>query len=150
MVFVVLKFDYFSIKKFMLIPQKNKYKKKFKGKIKGKTFRGNKLIYGQFAIKSCEEGRLTSRQIEATRRVIVRKMKRLGYLWIGVFPDVPITSKPTENRMGKGKGAVSHWVSKIKKGQILIEICFNSHETAKNILLSSSSKLPIKTCFVFK
>jgi large subunit ribosomal protein L16 len=131
----------------MLMPKKNKFKKQFKGKIKGKTFRGNVLTYGQFAIKSCEEGRITAKQIEATRRVIVRKMKRLGFLWIRIFPDTPVTSKPTENRMGKGKGAVSHWVSKVKKGQILIEICYSSKEHAKEILLASSSKLPIKIVF---
>jgi len=98
----------------MLFPNRTKYKKQFKGKLKGQTTRGNQIIYGKYALKSLEEKRITSKQIEAARRAIVRKMKRLGYLWIRIFPDTPVTSKPNENRMGKGKGAVSFWVSKIK------------------------------------
>jgi large subunit ribosomal protein L16 len=134
----------------MLFPKKTKYKKQFKGKLTGKTTKGNNIIYGKYAIKVLEETRLTSRQIEATRRIIIRKMKRLGFLWIRIFPDIPVTSKPTENRMGKGKGAVSFWISKVKKGQILYEISGISLENAKKVLKAGSNKLPVKTKFIYK
>ena len=94
----------------MLFPNKTKYKKQFKGILKGQTTRGSQIIYGKYALKSLEEKRITSKQIEATRRAMVRKMKRLGYLWIRIFPDTPVTNKPNENRMGKGNGAVSFWI----------------------------------------
>jgi large subunit ribosomal protein L16 len=132
----------------MLFPKKTKFKKQFKGKIKGKTFRGNKIIFGNYGIKALQECRITSKQIEATRRNIVRKMKRLGFLWIRIFPDTPVTSKPNEIRMGKGKGNVDFWVAKIKKGQILFEISGISLLEAKNILKSCSNKLPINTKFI--
>ena len=132
----------------MLFPNKTKYKKQFKGIIKGQTLRGSKIIFGNYAIKSLEEYSITSNQIEASRRVIVRKMKRLGFLWIRIYPSIPRTSKPTENRMGKGKGSVDFWVSKIQKGQILYEISGVSLEHAKKILKSGSNKLPIKTKFI--
>nr|YP_010394529.1 ribosomal protein L16 [Phytophthora pluvialis]UXG56183.1 ribosomal protein L16 [Phytophthora pluvialis]DAZ88576.1 TPA_asm: ribosomal protein L16 [Phytophthora pluvialis]DAZ88966.1 TPA_asm: ribosomal protein L16 [Phytophthora pluvialis] len=134
----------------MLFPKKTKYKKQFKGKLAGKTTKGNNIIYGKYAIKVLEETRLTSRQIEATRKIIIRKMKRLGFLWIRVFPNIPVTAKPTENRMGKGKGAVSFWISKVKKGQILYEISGISLENAKKVLKAGSNKLPIKTKFIYK
>lgn len=134
----------------MLFPKKTKYKKQFKGKLVGKTSKSHKIIYGKYAIKTLKEARITARQIEATRRIIVRKMKRLGFLWIRIFPDTPVTSKPTENRMGKGKGSVSFWVSKVKKGQILYEISGISLENAKKVLKAGSNKLPIKTKFVIK
>lgn len=134
----------------MLFPKQTKYKKQFKGVIKNKTSKGHKIIFGNYALKALEEGRLTSKQIEAGRRAIVRKMKRLGFLWIRVFPDTPITSKPTEIRMGKGKGAVQFWVSKIKKGQILYEINGIKDETAKKALKSGANKLPILTKYISK
>nr|ACD46636.1 ribosomal protein L16 [Phytophthora ramorum] len=134
----------------MLFPKKTKYKKQFKGKLIGKTTKSSNIVYGKYAIKVLEETRLTSRQIEATRRIIIRKMKRLGFLWIRVFPDTPVTSKPTENRMGKGKGAVSFWVAKVKKGQILYEISGISLENAKKVLKAGSNKLPVKTKFIYK
>nr|YP_010394213.1 ribosomal protein L16 [Phytophthora cinnamomi]DAZ88732.1 TPA_asm: ribosomal protein L16 [Phytophthora cinnamomi var. cinnamomi]UXG55800.1 ribosomal protein L16 [Phytophthora cinnamomi]WRY73335.1 ribosomal protein L16 [Phytophthora cinnamomi]WRY73375.1 ribosomal protein L16 [Phytophthora cinnamomi]WRY73415.1 ribosomal protein L16 [Phytophthora cinnamomi] len=134
----------------MLFPKKTKYKKQFKGKLVGKTTKGNNIIYGKYALKVLKETRLTSRQIEATRRIIIRKMKRLGFLWIRVFPDIPVTAKPTENRMGKGKGAVSFWVAKVRKGQILYEISGISLENAKKVLKSGSNKLPVKTKFIYK
>jgi large subunit ribosomal protein L16 len=134
----------------MLIPKKTKFKKQFKGKLVGQTSKSNKIIYGKYAIKALKEARLTSKQIESARRIIIRKMKRLGFLWIRIFPDTPITSKPTENRMGKGKGSVSFWVSKIKKGQILYEISGVSFENAKKILQSGSNKLPIHTKIIYK
>ena len=134
----------------MLFPKKTKYKKQFKSKLRGTTSKGNKIIFGKYAIKVLKETRLTARQIEAARRAIIRKMKRLGFLWIRVFPDTPITSKPTENRMGKGKGSVSFWVAKVKKGQILYEISGISLENAKKVLQAGSNKLPVQTKFVFK
>lgn len=134
----------------MLYPKKTKYKKQFKGKLIGKTSKGFKIIFGKYAIKAQNEIRLTARQIEAARRIIIRKMKRLGFLWIRIFPDTPITSKPTENRMGKGKGSVSFWVAKIKKGQILFEISGISLENAKKVLKAGSNKLPVKTKFIYK
>ena len=134
----------------MLFPKKIKFKKQFKGKLVGSTSKGNKILFGKYAIKVLKETRLTARQIEATRRSIIRKMKRLGYLWIRVFPDTPITSKPTENRMGKGKGSVSYWVAKVKKGQILYEISGISLENARKILKASSTKLPVPTKFIYK
>lgn len=134
----------------MLFPQKTKYKKHFKGKILGKTTKGNKIIYGKYAIKVLKETRLTSKQIEATRRIITQKMKKLGFLWIRIFPNIPVTTKPTENRMGKGKGEVSFWISKVKKGQILYEISGISFENAKKILKAGSTKLPVKTKFIYK
>lgn len=134
----------------MLFPNKTKYKKQFKGKLKGQITKSNKIVYGKYAIKVLKESRLTSKQIEATRRLIIRKMKRLGYLWIRIFPDIPVTTKPIENRMGKGKGAVSFWISKVKKGQILFEISGISLENAKKILKDGSNKLPVKTKFIYK
>ena len=129
-------------------PKKTKYKKTFKQKIKGQTSRGSKIIYGSYALKTIEHGRLTARQIEAARRAIMKKMKKLGFLWIRVFPDTPVTSKPTENRMGKGKGAVSFWVSRIQKGQILYEIGGIPFEEAKKAFQSGSNKLPFSTKIV--
>ncbi len=134
----------------MLFPKRTKYKKQFKGKLIGKTSKGNQIIFGKYGIKVLEESRITARQIEATRRAIIRKMKRLGFLWIRIFPDTPVTSKPTENRMGKGKGNVSFWVAKVKKGQILYEISGISLENAKKVLKAGSNKLPVKTKFISK
>ena len=134
----------------MLFPQKTKYKKQFKGKLIGNTTKGNKIVYGKYAIKVLKETRLTSKQIESARRIIIRKMKKLGFLWIRIFPNTPITTKPTENRMGKGKGSVSFWIAKVKKGQILYEISGISLEDAKKVLKASSNKLPVKTKFIYK
>jgi large subunit ribosomal protein L16 len=134
----------------LLFPNKTKYKKQFKGTLKGQTIRGSQIIYGKYALKSLEEKRITSKQIEATRRAIVRKMKRLGYLWIRIFPDTPVTSKPNENRMGKGKGNVSFWVAKIKSGQILFEISGISYENAQKVFKAGSIKLPISTKIIYK
>ena len=134
----------------MLFPKKFKYKKQFKGLIKGKTSRGNKIVYGNFGLKSLEAARLTSRQIEAGRRVIVRHMKRLGFLWIRVFPHTPVTSKPTEIRMGKGKGSLDYWAAKIKPGQIIYEISGISHDNSIKALRAGSMKLPVKTKIIEK
>lgn len=129
----------------MLFPKQSKFNKQFKGLIKGQTHRGNILRYGQYGLKALEEGRLTSKQIEAGRKAIVRHMQRMGFLWIRIFPHIPITSKPSEIRMGKGKGAVNHWVAKVQGGQILYEISGVSPEVARQALQSGSIKLPIKT-----
>ena len=134
----------------MFFPKQTKFKKQFKGTLKGKTFKGQKIIFGNFALKSLENARITSKQIESARKVLTRKMKRLGKLWIRIFPDTPITQKPTETRMGKGKGSVSFWVAKIKKGQILFEINGFSKEDSKKILQSGTNKLPVQTKFYVK
>jgi large subunit ribosomal protein L16 len=134
----------------MLFPKKTKYKKQFKGKLQGKITKTNNIIYGKYAIKVLQETRLTSKQIEATRKIIIKKMKKLGFLWIRIFPNIPVTAKPTENRMGKGKGAFSCWVAKVKKGQILYEISGISLESAKKVFKAGSNKLPVKTKFISK
>lgn len=134
----------------MLFPKRTKYKKQFKGKLVGQITQNNKILYGNYAIKSLEEARITARQIEAIRRNIIRKMKRLGFLWIRIYPDTPVSAKPSENRMGKGKGNISFWAARVKKGQIICEISGVSFENAKNFLTSASKKLPIKTKFIFK
>jgi large subunit ribosomal protein L16 len=120
----------------MLLPTKIKYKKNFKGNLIGKTSKSFKIIFGEYAIKILKETKLTSNQIESARRIMVKKMKRLGFLWIRIFPDIPITKKPSENRMGKGKGTFSFYVSKVKKGQILFEISGFSLKDSKQILKS--------------
>lgn len=136
----------------MLFPKKTKYKKQFKGKLSGTVQNGsnNAIVYGKYAIKSLKEIRLTAKQIEAARKTIIRKMKRLGFLWVRIFPDTPVTAKPTENRMGKGKGAVSFWAAKVKQGQILYEISGISSENAKKVLAAGANKLPVKTKFIYK
>ena len=128
----------------MLFPKKIKYKKQFKKKIKGNTSKGQKILFGIFGLKSLEFTRLTSRQIESARKIISRKIKRLGKLWIRVYPDIPVTSKSTGNRMGKGKGSFDRWVFKVKPGQILFEISGISEEIAFKALDSAVKKLPIK------
>lgn len=136
----------------MLFPKKTKYKKIFKGKLKGNSIRGCKIIYGKYALKIIEETRLNNYQIEAAQKIILKKIKKFGVLYTRIFPDTPITNKPNENRMGKGKGLVTHWISKVKKGQIIFEISSNiiTFENIKKILLLSSKKLPIKTKFIYK
>ena len=133
----------------MLFPKKTKYKKQFKGKLVGQTVKGTKIVYGKYAIKVLEETRLTSRQIEATRRIIIRKMKRLGFLWIRVFPDIPVTSKPTENRMGKGKGALSHYEVKVKPGMIFFEFSGLELQRVTSILTHVQKKSPYKLTLVY-
>lgn len=134
----------------MFFPKKTKYKKQFKQKIKGQTERGSKIIYGLFALKSTQNGRLTARQIEAARRSITKKMKKLGFLWIRVFPDIPITATPNETRMGKGKGSFSYWAVRVRKGQILYEINGIPSSVAKKALKSGSNKLPLLTKIIEK
>ena len=128
-----------------LQPKRSKYKKIRKGTILKLEFRSNKLQFGTIGLKSIESGVISSRQIEAARQAINRKIKRKGKLWIRVFPSLPITSKPTEVRMGKGKGSVSHWVSKIASGAILFELCGVTQSTAVSAFRTGGAKLPLKT-----
>jgi len=126
-------------------PKRTKFRKAFKGKISGQAKGGFSLSFGEFGLKALEPERVTARQIEATRRAITREMKRQGKVWIRVFPDVPVTAKPIEVRMGKGKGAVDRWVARVAPGRILFEIDGVSEETARQALALGAAKLPIKT-----
>jgi len=134
----------------MLAPKKTKYRKRQKGRTKGIAHRGAEISFGSFGLKSLMMGWLTSRQIEAARIAMTRFMKREGQVWIRVFPDKPITQKPAEVRMGKGKGAHSHWVAPIKPGTILFELDGVSEETAKEALRLAAQKLPVTTKFVVR
>lgn len=134
----------------MLAPKKVKYRKMQTGRTKGLAYRGSTLNFGDFGIYSTAPGWLSSRQIEAARITITRKMKRTGKLWIRVFPDKPITSKPAETRMGKGKGAPDSWVAKVKPGTILYEITGVSEELAIKALTLAGNKLPFSTKVVTK
>lgn len=128
----------------MLQPKKTKHRKVQKGRIKGVAQRGSQIAFGTFGIKSLDSGRITSRQIEAARIAMTRYMKREGQVWIRIFPDTPITSKPAEVRMGKGKGALDHWVAKIKPGRIMFEIDGVNTEIAQEALRLASQKLPVR------
>ena len=132
----------------MLQPKKTKFRKQQKGKIKGNAQRGSQIAFGSFGIKSMDEGFLTSRQIEAARIAVTRYMKREGKVWIRVFPDKPITSKPAEVRMGKGKGAVEGWVACVSPGRMIFECDGVDMETAKEALRLAAQKLPVKTKFI--
>ena len=132
----------------MLQPKKTKYRKQFKGRISGAAKGGTDLNFGQFGLKALEPERITARQIEAARRAMTREMKRAGRVWIRIFPDVPVTSKPTEVRMGKGKGAVDYWACRVKPGRIMFEIDGVSEETAREALRLGAAKLSVRTRFV--
>lgn len=134
----------------MLQPKKIKHRRVQKGRIKGNSGRGHELAFGTMGIKTLNPGRLTSRQIEAARIAMTRYMKREGQVWIRIFPDTPITSKPAEVRMGKGKGALSHWVAKIRPGRILFEIEGVPREVGEEALRLASQKLPVLTKFVIR
>ncbi len=129
----------------MLMPKKTKYRKQMKGRNRGKATRGNKIAFGDIAIKAVEAGRIDSRQIEAARIAMTRHIKRTGKIWIRVFPDKPITAKPLETRMGKGKGAVEKWVMNIKPGRIIYEMVGVEENLARAALALAQSKLPFKT-----
>ena len=132
----------------MLQPKRTKFRKVQKGRMKGNTGRGHMLSNGMFGIKSLDSNFLTSRQIEAARIAATRYMKREGQLWIKIFPDKPITKKPLEVRMGKGKGAVEYWVAVVKPGRILFEVGGVPIEVAKEALRLAAQKLPVKTKFL--
>ena len=132
----------------MLQPKRTKFRKAHKGRIKGTAKGGTDLNFGAFGIKALEPERITARQIEAARRAITRHMKRQGRVWIRVFPDVPVSKKPTEVRMGKGKGTPEFWAAKVKPGRIIFEIDGVDKAVARQALELGSAKLPIKTRFV--
>ena len=132
----------------MLQPKRTKFRKAFKGRIHGNAKGGTELNFGAFGLKAMEPERITARQIEAARRAITRHIKRSGRLWIRVFPDVPVSSKPAEVRMGSGKGSPEFWVARVKPGRILFEIDGVDTETAKEALRLGASKLSIHTKFI--
>ena len=132
----------------MLMPKKVKWRKQQRGRMRGKAYRGSKLAFGTYALRAIEPVWLTSRQIEAARVAITRHIKRGGKLWIRIFPDKPVTVKPAETRMGKGKGSPEYWVAVIKPGRILFELEGVPRETAKEAMRLASHKLPVKTKFV--
>ncbi len=134
----------------MLQPKKTKYRKMQKGKMKGNAKRGSQLAFGSFGIKALEETWITGRQIEAARQAITRYMKREGQIWIRIFPDKPITKKPAEVRMGKGKGAPEYFVARVTPGRILFEAEGVSYEIAKEALRLGAQKLPISTKFIVR
>jgi large subunit ribosomal protein L16 len=132
----------------MMQPKRTKYRKQMKGRNRGLAQTGNKVSFGEFGLKSTEEGRLTARQIEAARRAMTRCVKRGGKIWIRVFPDVPVTKKPLEVRMGSGKGNVEYWVAKIQPGRMLYEMEGVDEATAREAFKLASAKLSVKTTFV--
>ena len=132
----------------MLQPKRTKFRKQFKGRIHGAAKGGTVLNFGAFGLKAMEPERITAREIEAARRAITRHMKRAGRVWIRVFPDVPVSKKPAEVRMGSGKGSPEFWVAKIKPGRILFEIDGVDHETAKEAMRLGAAKLSVATKFV--
>ena len=132
----------------MLQPKKPKFRKQFKGRIHGAAKGGFELNFGQFGLKALEPERVTARQIEAARRALTRHMKRAGRVWIRVFPDVPVSKKPTEVRMGKGKGAPEFWAARVHPGRIMFELDGVPTDIAREALALAAAKLPIKTRFV--
>jgi len=134
----------------MLQPKRTKFRKQFKGRIKGEAKGGSDLTFGSYGLKATEPERVTARQIEAARRAMTRHMKRQGRVWIRIFPDVPVTAKPIEVRMGKGKGSVDRWVCKVKPGRVMFEIDGVSDGVAFEALRLASMKLPIKTRVVVR
>jgi large subunit ribosomal protein L16 len=132
----------------MLQPKRTKFRKQHKGRIKGEAKGGFDLNFGTFGLKATQPERVTARQIEAARRAMTRHMKRQGRVWIRVFPDVPVSSKPTEVRMGKGKGSVDYWAARVKPGRVMFEIDGVSEGIAREALRLAAMKLPIKTRIV--
>ncbi len=132
----------------MLMPKRTKHRKTFKGKRRGIARRGGTIAFGDYGLQAQDCGWISSRQIEATRVAITRRMKRMGQVWIRVFPDKPITMKPAETRMGKGKGAPEYWVAVVKPGRILFELEGVTEEVAREAMKLASAKLPVKTKFV--
>ena len=132
----------------MLQPKRTKFRKAHKGRLKGVATSGTTLTFGAYGLKAVEPGRLTARQIEATRRAVTRHIKRAGRVWIRIFPDVPVSKKPTEVRMGKGKGSPEYWMVRVQPGKIMFELDGVPIEIAKEAFERGSAKLPIKTRFV--
>ena len=132
----------------MLQPKKTKFRKAHKGRIHGNAKGGTTLNFGAYGLKAMSPNRITARQIEAARRAMTREMKRAGRVWIRIFPDVPVSKKPTEVRMGKGKGSPEYWAARVKPGRIMFEIDGVDAETARSALSLAAAKLPIKTRIV--
>ena len=132
----------------MLSPKRLKFRKQHKGRIHGLAKGGAELSFGEYGLKALTPDRITARQIEAARRAITREMKRAGRVWIRIFPDVPVSDKPAEVRMGKGKGSVEYWCARVKPGRIMFEIDGVPEETARVAFALGAAKLPIKTKFV--
>ena len=132
----------------MLQPMRTKFRKAHKGRIRGTSKAGTELNFGQFGLKALEPDRVTARQIEAARRALTRHMKRAGRVWIRVYPDVPVSKKPIEVRMGKGKGTPEFWVCRVKPGRIMFEVDGVSVQLAKEALALAAAKLPVKTRFI--
>ncbi|MDX2476874.1 MAG: 50S ribosomal protein L16 [Gammaproteobacteria bacterium] len=132
----------------MLQPKRTKFRKMHKGRNRGLASRGNKVSFGEYGLKTVERGRITARQIESARRALTRHIKRGGRVWIRVFPDKPISKKPLEVRMGKGKGNPEYWVSLVKPGHVLYEMEGVSEEVAREAFRLAGAKLPVKTVFV--
>jgi large subunit ribosomal protein L16 len=132
----------------MLMPKRAKYRKQMRGRMKGRASRGVEVSFGEYGLQALEPCWVTSRQIEAARRAIVRHVKRRGKLWIRIFPDKPVTSKPAETRMGKGKGSIDHYVAVVKPGRIMFEIAGVPERAARQAMRLASYKLPLKTQFV--
>ena len=134
----------------MLSPKRTKFRKLHKGRIKGEAKGGFDLNFGSFGLKAIEPERVTARQIESARRAMTRHMKRQGRVWIRIFPDTPVTQKPTEVRMGKGKGSVEYWAAKVKPGRVMFEIDGVSEPIAREALCLAAMKLPVKSRIVAK
>ncbi|MCW9004869.1 MAG: 50S ribosomal protein L16 [Gammaproteobacteria bacterium] len=132
----------------MLQPKRTKFRKMMKSRNRGLAQNGNKVSFGEFGLKATDRGRITARQIEAARRAMTRHIKRGGKIWIRIFPDCPISTKPLEVRMGKGKGNVDYWVAKVQPGSMLYEMEGVSEELAREAFKLAAAKLPIKTTFV--
>ncbi len=131
----------------MLMPKRSKHRKQMRGRMKGKASRGTEVTFGDYGLQALEPGWVTARQIEAARRALVRYMRRRGKVWIRIFPDKPVTQKAAETRMGKGKGAVDHWVAVVKPGRIMFELTGLDEESAKEAMRLATHKLSIKTKF---
>jgi len=132
----------------MLQPKKTKFRKQHKGRNRGLAQRGSKVSFGEYGLKTLERGRITARQIEAARRAMTRHIKRGGKIWIRIFPDKPITKKPLEVRMGKGKGNVEYWVSLVQPGSMLYEMEGVTEDVAREAFRLAAAKLPVKTAFI--
>jgi len=134
----------------VLQPKRMKYRKQMRGRMKGKATRGVDVAFGDYGLQALEPGWITARQIEAARRAIVRFVRRRGKYWIRIFPDKPVTAKPAETRMGKGKGTVDHYVAVVKPGRVMFELSGISEEVAREAMRLASHKLPIKCQFVVR
>ncbi len=134
----------------MLMPKRVKYRKQMRGRMKGRASRGVEVTFGEFGLQALDPCWVTSRQIEAARRAIVRHVKRRGKLWIRIFPDKPVTAKPAETRMGKGKGSVDHWVAVVKPGRVMFEIAGVPEDLAREAMRLAAYKLPLKSQFIIR